>query len=253
MRRIFLTLLLLLTVALPYCEAAGKRVLYIGDSITDGCWGNNKKWNAGCEERNQRDMNHIYGHGYMEQCAAYYQGEYPDAGFVFWNRGISGNTLADLEQRWGQDVMAHRPDIVSILIGTNDAETMLRGENGSAAEMADWEKRYRHLLDSTLHELPNVQFVLCTPFIGTVGNKESFKTTYTNRKAIIDQMIVIVNRIAKDYGAVLVPFDQLIDQLLQRPEEPTYWVWDGIHPTPAAHYLMGKLWREACAELMTGD
>ncbi|MDY2693610.1 MAG: lipase, partial [Prevotella sp.] len=76
--------------------ARGKRVLFIGDSITDGAWGNSKVWNTPSDQRNHKDMNHIYGHGYMMITASHYEALYPEAGWTFWNRGISGNTLDDL-------------------------------------------------------------------------------------------------------------------------------------------------------------
>ena len=36
------------------------------------------------------------------------------------NTGISGNTVRGLDQRWEIDCTAHRPDILSVLIGVND-------------------------------------------------------------------------------------------------------------------------------------
>ena len=53
--------------------AGGKRVLFIGDSITDGAWGNSKVWNTPSAQRNHNDMNHIYGHGYMMIAASHYE------------------------------------------------------------------------------------------------------------------------------------------------------------------------------------
>lgn len=62
MRNRYCSLLMVLVLAMTVV-AKGKRVLFIGDSITDGAWGNSKVWNTPSEERNQKDMNHIYGHG----------------------------------------------------------------------------------------------------------------------------------------------------------------------------------------------
>jgi acyl-CoA thioesterase I len=36
------------------------------------------------------------------------------------NVGISGNRAVDLRERWATDVLAHEPDLVSVLIGIND-------------------------------------------------------------------------------------------------------------------------------------
>ena len=58
--------LLLITLSLPYIKGknhnTGLRVLFIGDSITDGSWGGGGKASA---ERNHWDKNHLFGSGYM--------------------------------------------------------------------------------------------------------------------------------------------------------------------------------------------
>lgn len=63
-------------------NTSGLRVLFIGDSITDGNWGNvcSPKPSS---ERSLGDMNHIYGSGYMYLCASYYQGNYPEKSTIF--------------------------------------------------------------------------------------------------------------------------------------------------------------------------
>lgn len=221
---------------------SGVRVLYIGDSITDGAWGNSGKWNATTDERNQTDMNHIYGHGYMMLCASYYQAVYPDEQMVFWNRGISGNTLADLHGRWERDVIELKPDVISILIGTNDVEQALW--SGTPVDCAAWETEYRHLLDSTLTVLPTVRFVLCTPFVARVGRLKD-SADYDEREATINRMAQIIQQIASDYGAIIVDFNALFTELQKTvpADQETYWIWDGIHPTPAGHYKMAELWK----------
>ncbi len=66
-----------------------QRVLYIGDSVTDGGWGRSGGSMIPSEQRNQKDLNHIYGHSYMMLCAAHYESTQPYAGLQFFNRGIS--------------------------------------------------------------------------------------------------------------------------------------------------------------------
>ena len=71
----------------------GGRILFQGDSITDG--------NRGRTE----DPNHILGHGYVFIIAAEYGAAFPDLNLTFINRGISGNKVTDLEKRWQQDTI----------------------------------------------------------------------------------------------------------------------------------------------------
>lgn len=221
--------------------AGGRRVLFIGDSITDGAWGNSKVWNTPSAERNQKDMNHIYGHGYMMICASHYQALYPEEHWTFWNRGISGNTLYDLTVRWEKDALALQPDIVSILIGTNDVDKALR--SGNPIDTLAWGNKYRALLDDVRKQNPHAEFVLCTPFVAKVG-KIGEKENYAERQRMISQLDNVIRTISHDYHATLIPFDTLIaNTIATTPTLPaSYWVWDGIHPTPAMHYLMAQLW-----------
>src|SRR3954470_23665676 len=86
----------------------GARILFQGDSITDGNRGRSL------------DPNHILGHGYAFIVAAKYGSQYPKRHLTFLNRGVSGNTVADLTKRWDKDTIDLKPDVLSILIGIND-------------------------------------------------------------------------------------------------------------------------------------
>lgn len=133
---------MLVMFSLPIVALTKTRILFIGDSITDGAWGNSGGSSKPSSERNLWDLNHIYGHGYVYLCAAYYQARYPSKDYIFYNRGISGNTLSDLEKRWTEDVIKLQPDILSILIGTNDINVFMK-EDKEDFDFEDWEKRYR--------------------------------------------------------------------------------------------------------------
>lgn len=229
--------------------AKGRRVLYIGDSITDGAWGNAGVWNATSDQRSQTDMNHIYGHGYMWECASHYESENPTAGYQFWNRGISGNTLRDIHNRWQKDALNLKPEVISILVGTNDSDQFLY-TGKTDFDFASWEKEYRHLLDTTQTVLPDVKFVLCTPFVAKVGERGQ-NPNYALRESIVKKLAEITKTIAKDYKARLVPFDELVAELVaDTATADNYWIWDGIHPTPACHQRMAKLWEDKAGDLV---
>lgn len=232
-----------------------RRVLYIGDSITDGGWGRSGGDMRPSEERNKTDMNHVYGHSYVMFCASRYQADYPEERMSFWNRGISGNTLDQMADLWDQDCLSLQPNVVSILIGTNDAhlyleqkEKALKADSTAqipAFDILGWETRYRTLLDRTRDSLPTVQFVLCTPFVakaGWVGQSAN----YREREALVKLLAEAVRRIAADYHAILVPYDEMFSRLIRNNSngDRSYWIWDGIHPTPAGHEKMAELWME---------
>ena len=226
---------------------AGPRVLFIGDSITDGNWGCSDGSAMPSAERNLWDMNHIYGSGYMYLCASYYQSMYPEREYRFFNRGISGNTLADLEGRWDEDVLALEPDVLSVLVGTNDVHYYIAGDMSLPFDTLAWERRYRSLLDRSLAKNPNLKVVLGAPFTAFTGTMRE-SDNYALRDSLVHVLSGIVERIASDYRAVYLPYDVMFETILR--DEPisrdTYWIWDGIHPTPAGHRRMSELWiREA--------
>lgn len=225
-------------------NTSGLRVLFIGDSITDGNWGNvcSPKPSS---ERSLGDMNHIYGSGYMYLCASYYQGNYPEKEYDFFNRGISGNTLLDLEKRWKEDVIEMNPDVLSVLIGTNDIHHHLRSGNGKAFDFEVWERRYRALLDCSLKANPNLKIILAAPFVANTGNMRKSKN-FAERDSMVRRCAAIVERIAHDYHAIYLPYNTMFDELLKTcpTSKDTYWIWDGLHPTPAGHRRMADMWIE---------
>ena len=235
--------------------ATGRRVVFIGDSITDGNWG--KGDGKPSSERNLTDRNHLYGSGYMYLCASYYQGYRPRRDYQFFNRGVSGNTLDELAARWQEDVVDLRPDVLSVLVGTNDVSRYLHWLMVSAAvekpdfDFAGWEKTYRRLLDEARQTNPDLKILLCTPFAAPVGAiTEGLQGEYYPlRQQLLARCCAVVGRIAADYDATLVPFHRLVADLETKlPNgDATYWVWDGIHPTPACHRRMADCWIEAAA------
>ena len=69
-------------------------------------------------------------------------------------------------------------------------------------------------------------------------------TTYEKRSMLTKQLAECTRRIAKDYNAVIVDFDVLFKHLIKNQPKNGYWIWDGIHPTPAGHAKMAELWRK---------
>jgi lysophospholipase L1-like esterase len=196
----------------------GARILFQGDSITDGNRGRNS------------DPNHILGHGYQTLISSRYGADLPERHLIFMNRGISGNTVSALARRWQSDTIELKPDLLSILIGVNDLSF------GVSAER--YEQQYDQLLADTLKALPKVRLVLCEPFGLPVGQKTNNWETYRAQIGVRDR---IVNKLGEKYHAPVVPLQQMFENATNRaPAE--YWIWDGIHPTYAGHQLMADEW-----------
>src|SRR5580698_60236 len=123
----------------------GARILFQGDSITDGNRGRTA------------DPNHILGHGYVFIIAAKFGAAFPEAKLEFFNRGVSGNTVLDLEKRWQKDTLDLKPDVLSVLIGVND--------KGKGVPFDQYERVYDRLLADAMAANPKLKLVLCEPFI----------------------------------------------------------------------------------------
>lgn len=217
----------------------GKRVLFIGDSITDDDWGKKDGWEV--HKRQHYDMNHIYGHGFVLDIAQHYMTKYPERNYKFYNRGISGNRINNLADRWDDDVTPVHPDVLTILIGIND--THAAGVTYDTFDFDGWEKTYRSLIDKARAANPDVRILIGKPFIEKIGAQDILGS-YDRRVGTVRRMGEIVEKIAKDYGCIVLDFDEVIGNAIARDKsgDGKYWSWDGIHPTMAGHKLMADEW-----------
>lgn len=203
--------------------AKGARVLFQGDSITDGNRGRGA------------DPNHILGHGYAFIIAARHGAAHPDAKMEFFNRGVSGNTVLDLQKRWQKDTLDLKPDVLSVLIGVNDS--------GRGVPPAEFEKTYDQILADAKTANPKIKFVLCEPFLLPVGKV----ATNDARKASVKALQPIVASLAAKHGAVFVPLQRAFDEACKRAPAD-YWIWDGVHPTYSGHQVLADAWERAVRE-----
>ncbi len=206
----------------------GDVVLFQGDSITDA--GRDRK-----REGNANDRAALGG-GYTFLLSSHLLAEHADADLKIYNRGISGNKVFQLAERWDKDCVALKPNVVSILIGVNDIWHKLNGQYDGTVEI--YERDYRALLERTKRELPGVRLVVCEPFVLRCGAvNEKWFPEFDGYRATAEKMATI-------FDAVFVPFQSAFDEAV-RKAPPAHWAGDGVHPTMAGAYLMGRTWLAA--------
>ncbi|GAA1603320.1 MULTISPECIES: SGNH/GDSL hydrolase family protein [Kribbella] len=145
------------------------------------------------------------------------------------NAGISGNRAVDLAARWADDVLAHDPALVSILIGIND--TWRRYDENDPTTAESFEASYRSLLDPL-----SCPVVLMEPFLLPVKDGQDAW------REDLDPKLEVVRKLAVEYGAILVPTDvELTKQAASAG--PAALAGDGVHPSPAGHRALADLWR----------
>jgi len=203
----------------------GLRFLFQGDSITDGNRGRNN------------DPNHVLGHGYVFAICSRVGADFPRAGFSFFNRGISGDKVPDLEKRWKEDSLDLEPDVLSLLVGINDVAAIV-DKRPEAKSLVEFETGYRRLLTQSKEQNPSILFVLGLPWVFPVGaRKDKFEMwrDETLKRANV------VTKLSKEFDAILVDFPAVFENA--KNEAPIdYWSWDGIHPRVFGHELMAREW-----------
>ncbi len=199
----------------------GQTVLFQGDSITD----------AG----RKKDQSDSLGGGYPSLIAPWILAAHPEEDIRFLNRGVSGNRVVELQERWEEDCIDLKPDWLSILIGVNDT---WRGYDSNDPTSADqYEVGYKKLLDR-VHEHLQTQIILLEPFILNVGEN------VWKMREDLDSKRAAARRISEEYNTLFVPLDDHF-QAASEHREPEFWAKDGVHPTPAGHALIAQAWLEA--------
>jgi len=200
-------------------------ILFQGDSITD----------AGREKEKELPNNpRSFGSGYAFLAASRLLNALPKKGLILYNRGISGNKVYQLADRWEKDCLNLKPNVLSILIGINDYWHKRDGKYDGTIEI--YERDYRSLLLRTKQKLPDIKLVICQPYAvtGTTAVDETWVEPVKQYQAVAKKM-------ANEFNAIWIPFQQVFDEAVKYAPG-TYWTGDGVHPSMAGAQLMAEAW-----------
>lgn len=203
----------------------GTTILFQGDSITDA----GRKKDQGDTPNKQPGL----GNGYAWMAASTLLTGPNGSSLTIYNRGISGNKVHQLADRWDQDCLDLKPNVLSILIGVNDIWHRLNGKYDGTVKT--YEDDYRALLQRTKEALPDVTLVICEPFVLRCGavNDKWFPE--------FDKFRASAAKLAKEFETVWVPFQSMFDEAVQYAP-PEHWAGDGVHPSPFGASLMASTW-----------
>jgi lysophospholipase L1-like esterase len=212
----------------PSLIRRGQTILFQGDSITDA--GRNRNLE---EERN---LHQALGGGYAWLAASELLVDRPEDGLRIYNRGISGDKVYQLADRWDADCLALKPDVLSILIGVNDFWAIAK--HGYDGTLDKYVRDYRELINRTKVTLPDVRLVICEPFVLKVGAvDDSWFPAFNGYRAA-------AKKLADDSKATFVPFQSMFDAAV-KVAPPETWAADGVHPTIDGAALMAHCWLKA--------
>lgn len=211
-----------------YGEKDDKSLVFLfqGDSITDGNRGRSK------------DPNHIMGHGYAFSVASRVGADFASSGHIFYNRGVSGNKVTDLQKRWKEDALDLKPDVLSILVGINDVSGMMNKPVIEEADIDSYETVYRDILIQSKQANPELLFVLGLPFVYEMARVKENAKRYADT---IQKISVRVKKLATEFNAIVADYPAAFEKGTKKAPID-YWIWDGIHPTVPGHELMTREW-----------
>lgn len=203
---------------------AGNTLLMIGDSITD------------VEHARPVGEGNGLGGGYVSLVNALINAVHPENTIRILNTGISGNRVTDLELRWDEDVLAHNPDWLSIMIGINDVwrhfdSPLMPGQ----VDLQMYEEKLEALIVKTLPSIKGL--VLMTPFYLEPNTEEPLR-------AMMDQYSAVVKKLAERYEAVFVDVQAAFDKYLVSQRTQTL-CHDRVHPNLTGHMLIAKAFVDA--------
>ena len=198
----------------------GETMLFIGDSITD------------CGRRVEAAP---LGDGYVRLFAELTTAAHPGRKIRYVNKGIGGNRVTDLRDRWTDDVLYHKPDKLSVKIGINDLHSVLR-EDPDAVPPERFEEVYDGVLERTSQSL-DCPMVLISPFyISVETTADSFRRQVLD---LIPAYIDVVERLSARFGTRLVRLHDVFREQLKYRDSDTFCP-EPVHPNGAGHLVIAN-------------
>lgn len=202
-------------------------ILFQGDSITDA---------GRSRDINEFNNGAALGRGYAFLAACELLNKYANKNLKIYNKGISGNKVYQLAERWDEDCLALKPTVLSILIGVNDYWHKHNGKYNGTTKI--YQDDFRKLLERTREKLPDVKLIIAEPF--AVNKVKAVDDTWYPE---FNEYRVAAQEIAKEFNAAWVPFQKVFDEAGKRAPGQ-HWTGDGVHPSLAGAQLMANAWLE---------
>lgn len=191
-----------------------KRLLFAGDSITDA----DHLWDPGLDG---------LGHGYVHMVAEALTGE----DYQFINSGFNGFRAEDLLRRWNQVCLSKKPDLVTLLVGVNEAGAAMEG---MVTEPEQFARTYERLITEVL-ENTGANLILMEPFL---FRRPAYLITW---RKYFDPLLPVISNLAEKYSLPLIRLDRPLNELAEKLGADAVTV-DGIHLTETGNRFLADQW-----------
>ena len=207
-------ILILLVVVMVSCTNSNKKVVFLGDSITQNAVINSDKFK-----------------GFISLL-----GENVDQNTELIGKGIGGDKVSDLLTRYRDDVIKLNPDMVFIYIGVNDV--WHKYDYGTGTDIDLYENGLRQIITDLKEN--GVEVILCTP---TVIGENKGEFTLVNQFKDIETMEImnndlddysdIIRKLSREFDTKLLDLRKIFMQYISEnnPENKSKGVLttDGVH------------------------
>lgn len=194
-------------------------ILFIGDSIT-AC--------------GRYEPHPVWGEGYVKIFSDLLIYHRPREHFTVLNKGVGGHTIVELQERWTDDVINHQPDVVSVLIGINDA-CGYATNNPRKVSPERYTEIYDELLVRTQRLLPKCKILLLEPFYIT-RDTAAASIRNTVMKTLVPFQAA-TRKMARVHNTGFLPLHDMFQSLL-RNRHPEVFCPEPVHPNPTGHTMI---------------
>ena len=186
------------------------KVLFQGDSVTD--------W-----YRDRTDEASL-GKSYVKDVAKYLE----QYNIVSINKGIAGNKVNDLINRFDKDFLEVQPDYIFILIGVNDTWHDYPNQKSTSV----FQEELDYLLNKITNQI-NVPIILLEPFI--IGYNEEI----TCMKDDLYNKIEAIKKLSMKYNCYYMSFEEEFNKVVTKENYLEYTL-EGIHLHPKGYEILSN-------------
>jgi lysophospholipase L1-like esterase len=200
----------------------GHKVLFIGDSITDS---------------NRHRAHAPLGDGYVKLFRDLMLFRQPTVTVQVVNKGIGGNKVTQLRDRWADDVLRERPDWLSIKVGINDLISHLCSPDDPVTPRI-YAEVYDGVLSRTRQALPACRILLIDPFFLSL---EPFSETLWRGRVLkaLPDYLEVVQELSEKYETRHLKTHERFQHLLQSHSVECF-APEPVHPHTTGHLAIAE-------------
>lgn len=202
--------------------ANGDRVTFLGNSITEAGYYGSNIW-------------------------LYYMTRFPERKITIINAGIGGDVVEQMNDRFEQDVLPKKPNIVVLTFGMNDtgySEFNTANADETAKQRVAKSHQNFILLTEKLKAQPKIKPVMMSssPYDETMENKNNY---FKGKSKAMEQIVAFQQETAKNNGWAYVDLFHPMTEINIREQrkKPDFTITgpDRIHPGRGGHLVMAAL------------